>query len=483
MKCWNCLNSEYRIANYERKPRQSALTSRTVLIRYSLFAILNFAAFVTSARADDSRAARMTPVTRVFQQASPAVVNISSTTIVTYRQSLGFGGAFDDIFQLPFDVGPQRFKSNSVGSGFVIHRDGYVVTNAHVVNRTVERKISFADGTELNADIVALDAEHDLAVLKVAASKPLPFLHLGHSNDLMPGETVIAIGNPLGYKHTVTTGIISAIDRELQFDRNRSYKGLIQTDASINPGNSGGPLLNVVGDLIGINTAIRGDAQNIGFAIPVDRLHELLPTMLDIERLRRVSLGAKFGPTVEDNQVLGARIESVASESPAARAGLLAGDIVTAVSGNPTRSFIDVFSALESAPIGKPVDVSVTRGGSNRKNVSLTLVEVPRPDGGELLWKRFGIRARELTAADLRSLGLRRPVALIVTDVRRGTQAEREGLEGGDLITKIGGIPTGSLDQVGAILEEIRPGQNVGIGVMRIGSEAMIQAELSLKAM
>jgi len=425
----------------------------------------------------------MTPVTRVFQQASPAVVNISSTTIVTYRRTLGFGGGFDDIFDFPFDNSPRRYKTSSVGSGFVIHRDGYVVTNAHVVNRTVERKISFADGTELNAEIVALDAEHDLAVLKVASPKPLPFLHLGHSHDLMPGETVIAIGNPLGYKHTVTTGIISAIDRELRFDQHRSYKGLIQTDASINPGNSGGPLLNVLGDLIGINTAIRGDAQNIGFAIPVDRLHELLPNMLDIERLRRVSLGAKFGTTVENGKFHGARIESVAAQSPADKAGLKVGDVVTGVGDSPTASFIDVFSALEATPTGKPVDLTIMRDGAKRQNVSVTLADVPLPDGGELLWKQFGIRARPLTANDLKNLGLRSAVALIVTDVRRNSQAQREGLEPGDLITKINGVPTGSLDQAGAILERVLPGRMVGLAVMRIGSDAMIQAELNLKAM
>lgn len=424
----------------------------------------------------------MTPVTRVFQQASPAVVNISSTSIVTYRRTLGFGGGFDDIFDFPFDNSPRRYKATSVGSGFVIHRDGYVVTNAHVVNRTVERKVSFADGTELNADIVALDAEHDLAVLKVAAPKPLPFLHLGHSNDLMPGETVIAIGNPLGYKHTVTTGIISAIDRELEFDQRRSYKGLIQTDASINPGNSGGPLLNILGDLIGINTAIRGDAQNIGFAIPVDRLHELLPNMLDIERLRRVSLGAKFGTTVEEKKLQGARIESIIARSPAEKAGLRVGDIVTGVGNRPTASFIEVFSALDATPTGTPVELTVMRDGGKRQNVSLTMVDVPRPDGGELLWKHFGIRARSLTPDDLRSLGLRSAVALVVTDVRRNSQAQREGLEPGDLITKLNGAPAGTLDQAGAILEGVTPGRVVGIGVMRIGHDAMIQAELNLKA-
>src|SRR5262249_28501433 len=177
--------------------------------------------------------------------------------------------------------------------------------------------------------------------------------------DLMPGETVIAIGNPLGFRHTITTGIISALDRELSFSANVVYKGLIQTDASINPGNSGGPLLNILGELIGINTAIRGDAQNIGFAIPVDRLHELLPDMLDITRLRRVDFGLKFDGKRGNGK--GVLIKGVEAESAAAKAGLKSGDVLTAIDGAPIQDFVQAFSILRTVPVGKNLAFSVNR--------------------------------------------------------------------------------------------------------------------------
>ncbi|MDP7348694.1 MAG: trypsin-like peptidase domain-containing protein, partial [Phycisphaeraceae bacterium] len=208
---------------------------------------------------------RRTPVVRVFEQSRNAVVNISTTQIVQLRDPLGF-----DLFEQFFHMPRRRtFRRQSVGSGFVLHEAGYIVTNAHVVARTAERKVLFADERAFDAQVVALDHEHDLAVLKIDADGPLATLPLGTSHDLMVGETVIAIGNPLGLSDTVTAGVISAVDRELEFGDGKSFKGLIQTDASINPGNSGGPLLNILGDLIGVNTAMRGDAQNIGFAIPV----------------------------------------------------------------------------------------------------------------------------------------------------------------------------------------------------------------------
>ena len=155
-------------------------------------------------------------------------------------------------------------------------------------------KVIFADGRELEAEIVAVDTEHDLTVLSVKTHEPIQAIKLGRSDDLMIGETVIAVGNPLGFQNTVTVGVVSALDRTLRFSDRVSYQGLIQTDASINPGNSGGPLLNINGELIGINTAIRGDAQNIGFAIPVDQLRALLPEILDIERLKRARIGMRL---------------------------------------------------------------------------------------------------------------------------------------------------------------------------------------------
>jgi len=169
--------------------------------------------------------------------------------------------------------GPQVEQQVRVlGSGFVVHEDGYIVTNAHVVADVSQLKVVFNDGREFQAQIVSEDTSKDLAVLSLKNVTDLPFIELGRSSDLMIGETVVCIGNPLGYASTVTSGVVSAVGRDLQVSEGFWMRGLIQTDASINPGNSGGPLLNINGELIGINTAIRADAQNIGFAIPVDTL-------------------------------------------------------------------------------------------------------------------------------------------------------------------------------------------------------------------
>ncbi|MBN2561601.1 MAG: trypsin-like peptidase domain-containing protein [Phycisphaerae bacterium] len=429
----------------------------------------------------DRLAERMTPVVKVFQEASPAVVNISTTRIVTRRESLGFGGLFDDVFDFPMSR-PRQYEAHSVGSGFLIHGDGYLVTNAHVVDRVAECRITFADGTELLAEQVAIDRKNDLAVLKVDAKKPLPHVRLGRSDDLMPGETVIAIGNPLGYQHTITTGIVSAVDRELQFGRDITYSGLIQTDASINPGNSGGPLLNILGELIGINTAIRGDAQNIGFAIPVNHLHKLLPVMLDIERLRRVQLGVHFDGDVTHAKKDGVRIELVDAGSPAAEAGVRPGDVVTAIDGRPAPTFMEAFRILERAPVGKKLKLDVLRDGGKHKTIEVLLAEVAKPDAEKLMWSQFGIRIRELTPSDQRQLGLRQPIGLLVSEVSQRSQAEREGVEPGDLVTTFGGWPVTTLDTLGHLLNQVNAGDRIAVRVWRIGRDAIIQTDLVLEA-
>jgi S1-C subfamily serine protease len=216
--------------------------------------------------AAEARASRRTPVVEVFESARDAVVSISSTEKVIVRSRSPFDSFFDEFFEMP----PSRERSRDiVGSGFVIHSQGYIVTNAHVVARSSEQRVMFAGGAEYEATIVAADKSRDLAILKIDAGTSLPTLPFGRSDDLMIGETVVAIGNPFGFQHTVTAGVVSAVNRDVTISREIVFEDLIQTDASINPGNSGGPLLNALGQLIGVNTAIRGDAENIGFAIPV----------------------------------------------------------------------------------------------------------------------------------------------------------------------------------------------------------------------
>ena len=223
---------------------------------------------------------RVTPVVLAYRRARSAVINISAEKIV--RTGVGLFGRdpFEGIFPSPF---ARRVPVKSLGSGFLISPDGHIVTNAHVVRKAQKITVMLAGGSRHAARVISTDAELDLAVLKIdpPEAKALKCLALGRSDDLIVGETVIAIGNPLGFANTVTTGVISAVGRTLEFRGGVKYTGLIQTDAPINHGNSGGPLLNIKGELIGINTAIRADAANIGFAIPVDTLAAELGRLLD----------------------------------------------------------------------------------------------------------------------------------------------------------------------------------------------------------
>jgi len=431
---------------------------------------------------DQRRLRRITPVVEVSQKAKPAVVNLSATQIVTVRRPFGMGSILDDIFDYPGRRRPMRYKTQSVGSGFLIHADGYIVTNAHVVDRAAETKVTFADGTELMAEEVAIDTRNDLAVLKVKARRPLPYLTMGRSDDLMQGETVIAIGNPLGYQHTITTGVVSATNRELRFDQTHVYSDLIQTDASINPGNSGGPLLNILGELIGINTAIRGDAQNIGFAIPVDRLRELLPEMLDIERLRRVDFGIHFDGVPARHQPSGVLIKRIDPDTPAARAGVRPGDRVVAIDNQPTPDFMKAFGLLERTPTGQSLKLELVRGKGERLVAEVPLAEIPKQDPSKLMRKYFGLEVRELKQADLDRLGLRRRVGLLITSILPTSEARRQRVASGDLLTKFGGWPVSSMDQLSHLLEQVSRGDRIPLQVLRLGDDSFIRFQLVLTA-
>ena len=430
--------------------------------------------------AASNRAERVTPIVRVFQQASPAVVNLSTSRMVTVRRPHGFGSLFDEIFDVP--SAPRQYKTQSVGSGFVIHKEGYIVTNAHVVERAAEIKATFSDGTELDAREVAVDRQRDLAVLKVDAHKPLPFLKLGRSDDLMQGETVIVIGNPLGYQHTITTGIVSALDRELIFDKDHVYSELIQTDASINPGNSGGPLLNILGELIGINTAIRGDAQNIGFAIPVNQLHKLLPEMLDIERLRRVTFGVHFDGEIAARPDRGVRVKAVDPKSVAAEAGVQPGDVLTAIDNLPTPNFMEAFSLLARTPTGQSLKLDLQRTGGIRKSVEVPLADRPTANASEMMTRFFGVGVREMTRRDRDRYRLRRSVGLVIENVARGSEAEREGLRPGDVITQFGGWSVNDLAELAHLVNQVNPGDVIPIQLLRPRNDGLLRFELGLRA-
>ncbi len=420
---------------------------------------------------------RRSPVVKVFQKAKDAVVNISCIQVVERKPG------FDDLFEHFFDwrsrLRPEhrRYEITSVGSGFVVHADGYVVTNAHVVMKTVDQRVVFADGTEYKAEPVSIQSGSDLAVLKIDAARPLTALPLGSSDDLMIGETVIAIGNPLGYHHTLTTGVVSALNRTLEFKQGVEYNDLIQTDASINPGNSGGPLLNVLGELIGVNTAIRGDAQNIGFAIPVDSLRQTLPRMVSLERLKRVRVGMRVSGRDK------VYVIEVQDGSPAHRSGILAGDRLVSIDGMPLTQDVTFYFYLLGKEAEDRVLLQLERG-SRRIQALVKLSTIPIPDGGRLIHDRFGLQIEPLPPDLKRSLGLEG--GLIVRKLQSATPAHHAGIQPGMIIVTIaGGFPR-DLDHVGLLLEDVEKGDVVAFyiwDVERYGGKLLIRPyEIPLRA-
>ena len=448
--------------------------------RHAPVVIVAFASLLWSVAAlgqahlPDPTARRRTPVVEVFDACKDSVVNISSTHLVKTRSLRGVDPMFEGFFNWP---GRQRVRKYlSVGSGFVVHKDGYIVTNAHVVARTAERKVIFEDKTEYDATVVAVDQDRDLAVLKIDPGRELTPVRLGSSSDLMVGETTIAIGNPMGLQNTVTAGVVSALDRSIAVNDRSSFKGLIQTDASINPGNSGGPLLNVLGELIGVNTAIRGDAQNIGFAIPVDQLRRALPELLDVERRYHFVTGMRV--SADERR----RVLRVDGESPADQAGVEVGDTVVALDGRPVESAIDYHIGLIGRKGGDAVALTLDRGGS-AVDVVLTLTERPRPDGAELLQSRFGITARGLTAELAGQMNLSTRIkGLVVTGVEQGSPADVVKFRKGDIVRSLGRYAVTDLDGAGELLEKVQTGQSVSMDVLRIQRRLIHQQTVTLKA-
>ncbi len=425
---------------------------------------------VSWAYADEAadRLRRRTPVVDAYEQVRDSVVNITAVGTIEVQQ---WGmNLFGEVF--PF---PSTRNERSVGSGFILHPDGYIATNAHVISTAAQLGVTLADGTEYEAKVIGRDTKLDLAVIKVDAKKPLKPMRLGHSADLMIGEQTIAVGNPVGLHNTVTVGVLSALHRELEIRGRLVYRDLIQTDASINPGNSGGPLLNVLGELIGINTAIRGDAQNIGFAIPVDQLREILPPMLDCEKLNKVVSGFQVGgadpPTVRD----------VRSGGPADRAGVQVGDVIAAVNGEAPRNTVDFLVAMLERNAGEEITLRLTRGGQVVET-RCTLDAVPKPDGKRLARERLGLSIEDAREDVARRFLLRRPGGVIILGVEPRSPADRAGLRPGDLLVAIGSFSLSDVDMMGRLLAQVVSSDPVELRFRRERRTDLIESEVLLYA-
>ncbi len=419
---------------------------------------------------------RETPVVAVYRRTHNAVVNISGEQTVSQRTS-----PFD--WPPAFDWGGPRFQQQVavLGSGFIVHEDGFIVTNAHVIESVKRIKAVFSDGREFQARVISADASKDLAVLRIDAGGKLPFIEFGRSDDLMIGETVIAIGNPYGYANTVTSGVVSAVGRDIQVSEGFWLRGLIQTDAPINPGNSGGPLLNINGQLIGITTAIRAEAQNIGFAIPVDTLVDNVGQMLMPEKLRRVRLGLTIGRMTTAGQFRGLAVSSVSKGSPADEKKLATGDLILEIDGHKPHSLVDFYLRMIDKEVGQPIRLSYVRPGERSPKshlVELALLPRPVPDGRALAKTCFQMEVSELTAAVARRFNFENayPI-LIVTGVDAGGGAAQAGIKPGDLILQIGNLTPRDLPEFALQMEKVSSGDTVELMILRITMGAFGQME------
>jgi serine protease Do len=388
---------------------------------------------------------RRTPIVIAVEKVSPAVVNISTEQIVRSSGPFEFSDPFFDQFFRDFlDPFPRRqYKQNSLGSGVIIDEKGYVLTNQHVIQKASKITITLADNREFEGKLVGLDVRSDLAIVKILTDERLPVVKMGTSSDLMIGEPVIAMGNPFGLSHTITTGVISALNRTIRVDDNLIFRGFIQTDAPINPGNSGGPLINILGDVIGINTAIYGNAQGIGFAIPIDKAKRIIDDLISFGEVH----SAWIDITIQDmtpnlaqhfnyHGSEGVLIAQVSKNSSAERAGLQQGDILVALDHNPIRDQQDYQTLITDYTPGDTITFSLIRNGKPL-DIKVTAEEFSTEQAVKIAYQDFGLYVEDITPQMISQYRLQSEQGVVVTKVQRNSPADRVGMEPGDIIRQV----------------------------------------------
>jgi serine protease Do len=420
--------------------------SRTRL-RAPLLLLAAALALPGAARADSE--SRRSPVVRAVERVAPATVNITSTQEVRRTNPFFRGDPFFEEFFRQF-ADPRPSRVQSLGTGVLIDPEGLILTNQHVLAGATEIRVTLADGRELDGEVIGADAETDLAVLRVKADAPLPVAPLGSSDDVLIGETVIAIGNPFGLSQTVTTGVLSAVNRTIRAE-DREYHGFLQTDASINPGNSGGPLLNIDGEVIGINTAIFRGAEGIGFAIPIRRALRIVDDLVRHGEVIPVWIGVRLQeltPALREafrtRAPAGVLVTHVFAGSPAAREGLRRGDVLTAIDGAPIPTPQSFYQVLRGLTQGDPARLSIERDGEPR-TLTTRPEAFPIERADELAQILLGIEVEPMTAREARALGLAAPRGMVIRNVVPQGAADSLGVRPGDVLLRVDQEPVNDL--------------------------------------
>jgi serine protease Do len=427
------------------------------------------------------------------EMASPAVVNIRTVKTIKgggpvfrqfQRDPWGKNSPFKEFFERYFGEEMHReFKQPSLGSGFIIDEDGFVVTNNHVIEDADQIKVKLKDEHEFDAKIVGRDPNTDIALLKIESAQNLPTIKLGDSDALKVGQWVVAIGSPFGLEHTVTAGIVSAKGRVIG---SGPYDDFIQTDASINPGNSGGPLLNMNGEVVGINTAIVANGQGIGFAIPVNMARGIVNQLQAHGSVTRGWLGVSIqdlSPELAEYYGIkdkkGALVAQVFEGDPADKAGIQANDVIVEVDGKSIESSRDLTNKIANLEVGKKTSVTLLRDGK-KKTVAVEIAK--RSDSGALAQQKpqdnekLGIRIADVTPETARQFGhSETEKGVLVVGVEPGSKADQAGVRQGDLVKEVNRKPVTSVSELRSEVEKTNKFQllvkrpNAGFMVIKIG--------------
>lgn len=423
---------------------------------------------------------------------SPSVVNIRTVKTMkgggsVYRH-FGQGpfsddDPFNDFFEKFFgNNGPQDFKQRSLGSGFIIDKKGYIVTNNHVIENADEIKVVLSDDKEFDAKIIGRDPYTDLALIKIKSKTNLPAVKIGDSEKLEVGEWVVAIGSPFGLERTVTAGIVSAKGRVIG---SGPYDNFIQTDASINPGNSGGPLINMKGEVIGINTMIIAGGQGIGFAIPVNLAKGIIEQLKSSGEVTRGWLGVTIQDLKGDLAEYyglkggeGALVVDVIQGDPADEAGIKPKDVITEVNGNKIKSSRDLTTVIAGIGVGEKAKVMVLRNGrektftveiGKRPDKMASASDIPQKQGDEL-----GIRVSDITPEIAQRFNIKRTTGVMVIGVELNSKAAEAGFQRGDIIVEINRNTIKDINDYKKIIEKVKKGKQIAFLIERMNAGLIV---------
>ena len=418
------------------------------------------------------------------KQLKPAVVNISTAKKIKQRRPnfpgnphSPYNDFFDDFFYRFMQNQPQMpRKQQALGSGFIISKDGYILTNDHVVDSADEVTVKLSDGRTFDAVIKGQDEKLDLALLKIETGEDLPVAELGDSDKLQVGQWVMAIGNPFGLEQTVTAGIVSAKGRVIGAG---PYDDFIQTDASINPGNSGGPLFDTEGKVVGINTAIIAGGQGIGFATPVNAAKEIINQLKETGHVTRGWLGVTVQPMTDElaqsfqlKETKGALVADVVSGSPADKAGVKRGDIIVTYEGNEVNETKDLPRLVAATPIDKKIDLGILRNGASK----ILKVKIAKMEDGETATGepvattekgQLGLALTNISPELAQRYGLEGTEGVLISGIDPNSSAADSNLQRGDVILEVNGNSTGNVEAFREAVAKITKGEVLRLLVKR----------------